>query len=469
MHKLKSLNNNMAMKENHQNELNRREFLKRLGVTSASAALFMGLGPLSAFGREERQKIIVSNDMTYRINRKTGDKVSLLGYGMMRLPQKNGQIDQQLVNEEVKYALEHGVNYFDTSPHYQRDKSESSLGIALKESGFDRKSYYIATKLSNFGQQEWSYEASVNMYRNSLKFLQTDYIDYYLLHGVGGGGMQQLKSRFFDNGVMDFLMEERAAGRIRNLGFSYHGDVEVFEWLLENTEKYGWSFAQIQMNYVDWKHAKDINRRNTNAEYLYGLLEKHDVQGVIMEPLLGGRLANLPEVFAKPLKQMRPDDSPAAWGFRFCGTHPNILVSLSGMTLMEHLVDNVKTHSPLNPCSQKELALLEEVAQKMVTYPLIPCTDCKYCMPCPYGVDIPANFAFYNKCLNEDKLPPADKGASDYKKKLKTFQKGYKKALKPSELASQCMECRECVSKCPQRIQIPNQMTRLTELLERKV
>lgn len=455
------------MKENPKNELNRREFLKRLGLTSASAALMMGLGPITAFGRDD-ERIIISNDMTYRINRKTGDKVSLLGYGMMRLPQKNGRIDQDLVNEEVKYALEHGVTYFDTSPHYMRDQSESSLGTALKASGFDRKSYYIATKLSNFGQNEWSFDSSVNMYRNSLKALQTDYIDYYLLHGVGGGGMEQLRSRFFDNGMMDFLMEERAAGRIRNLGFSYHGDVEVFEWLVENTDKYGWSFAQIQMNYVDWKHAKDLNRRNTNAEYLYGLLEKHDIQGVIMEPLLGGRLATLNDVFANRLKELRPNDSMASWGFRFCGSQPNILTSLSGMTYMEHLVDNVKTHSPLEPCTQKELALLEDIASKMVAYPLIPCTDCKYCMPCPYGVNIPANFAYYNKCINEDSLPPVDTAASDFKKKNKKFIKGFHAAVKDNELATKCMDCKECVPKCPQRIRIPQQMTRLTELLERK-
>ena len=458
----------MAMKENQHNELNRREFLKRLGVTSASAVLMVGLGPFSPFGKDE-ERIVVSNDMTYRVNRKTGDKVSLLGYGMMRLPQKNGRIDQDMVNQEVRYALEHGVNYFDTSPHYQREKSESSLGTALKASGFPRDSYYIATKLSNFGQPEWSYEASVEMYRKSFEYLQTDYIDYYLLHGIGMGGMDQLKSRFIDNGLLDFLMKEREAGRIRNLGFSYHGDVEVFNWLVERTEQYGWSFAQIEMNYVDWHYANQLNKRNTNAEYLYKKLEEYDIQAVIMEPLLGGRLAKLPDVFAKRLKSMRPDDSLAAWAFRFCGTYPNILTSLSGMTYMEHLEDNVRTHSPLDPCSAKELALLEDIASKMVAYPLIPCTDCKYCMPCPYGVNIPANFAYYNKCVNEDTLPPTDTAASGFKKRNKAFLKGYHAALKDSELASQCVECRECLSKCPQRIQIPSQMTRLTALLDRSV
>ncbi len=448
-------------------ELDRREFLKRIGITSASAAVLMGLGPLSSFARE-REKIVVSGDMTYRVNRKTGDKVSLLGYGMMRLPKKDRKIDQEMVNKEVRYALEHGVNYFDTSPHYEREQSESSLGKALKASGFNRKDYFIATKLSNFGGNEWSREASIEMYKKSLEYLQTDYIDYYLLHGVGMGGMDNLRARFIDNGLLDFLMEERKAGRIRNLGFSYHGDVEVFDYLIDNTEKYGWSFAQIEMNYVDWKHAEEINSRNTNAEYLYKKMEEHDVQVVIMEPLLGGRLAKLPKAFADRLKSLRPDDSIASWAFRFCGTYPNVLVSLSGMTYMEHLEDNVKTHSPLDPCTTKELALLEDIASKVSAYPLIPCTDCKYCMPCPYGVNIPGNFAYYNKCVNDDQLPPKDATAKGFKKANAKFLKGYHEAVKDSELATHCVECGECLKKCPQRIRIPQQMTRLTELLDRK-
>ena len=466
MHKLKSLNNNMAMKENHQNELNRREFLKRLGVTSASAALLMGLGPLSAFGREDKQKIIVSNDMTYRINRKTGDKVSLLGYGMMRLPQKNGRIDQDLVNEEVKYALEHGVNYFDTSPHYQGNKSEGALGTALKASGFPRKSFYVATKLSNFGQPEWSQEESMKMYKKSFEELQVDYIDYYLLHGIGGGGMDQFKKRFIDNGMLDFLLKERKKGKIRNLGFSYHGDVAVFDYLLEHHKKYEWDFAQIEMNYVDWKHAHELNSRNTNAEYLYNECEKRGIQTVMMEPLLGGRLAKLPEVYNKMLKERRPDDSIASWAFRFCGTMPNVLTALSGMTYMEHLVDNVKTFSPLDPLSTEELALLDEVAANLVKYPTIPCTQCKYCMPCPYGVNIPGNFTYYNNCVNEGTIPPADENAADYAAKKDAFIKGYKAQVSAEELATKCVACGECLSKCPQRIRIPDRMGKLAQMFD---
>lgn len=449
------------------NSLSRREFIKRIGMGTASAAIMVGMGPLVSIGKDDDQPTLV-NGMTYRVNRKTGDKVSLLGFGMMRLPFKDGDIDQDLVNKEVSHALKHGVNYFDTSPHYVNDKSESSLGIALKASGVSRKDYYIATKLSNFGQREWSREESEKLYRRSFEHLQTDYIDYYLLHSIGQGGMESLNGRFIDNGMLDFLLEERKAGRIRNLGFSYHGDVRVFDYLLANNDKYKWDFVQIEMNYVDWKHADEVNKRNTKAEYLYTQLENHDIQAVIMEPLFGGRLAKLPDVYARQLKQLRPDDSLASWAFRFCGTYPNVLTSLSGMTYMEHLEDNLKTHSPLDPCSKSELALLEDIATNLATYPIIPCTDCKYCMPCPYGVNIPGNFAFYNACVNDGTLPPTDPNANGFKKKNAKFQKAYKKALPESQLASQCVECGECLKKCPQRIPIPTRMGRLTDLLDRK-
>ena len=269
------------MKNDEQQGLSRRDFLKRLGATTASAALMMGLEPLSALAKDDDVKAAVASGMTYRLNRKTGDKVSLLGYGMMRLPQKDGQIDQELVNREVRYALEHGVNYFDTSPHYVGGRSEASLGKALKASTF-----------------------------------------------------------------------------------------------------------------------------------------------------------------------------------------PNVLTSLSGMTLMEHLEDNLATHSPLDPCTSDELALLEEIAKNVAAYPLIPCTDCRYCMPCPYGVNIPGNFAAYNRAVNEGSLPPADHAAPDFAQKSAAFIAAYRGSLTDKQLASACTGCRECLKKCPQRIQIPGQMARLTDLLE---
>ena len=173
-----------------------------------------------------------SQSMTYRTSKTSGRKVSLLGYGMMRLPMKDGKIDQQMVNEEVRFALDHGVNYFDTSPHYSDNLSETSLGVALQASGYPRESYHIATKMSNFDPPEWPREKSIEMYHRSFELLHTDYIDYYLLHAVGiGGGMERFRKRFVDNGMLDFLVKEREAGRIRQLGFSYHDDITVFDWL----------------------------------------------------------------------------------------------------------------------------------------------------------------------------------------------------------------------------------------------
>ena len=447
----------------------RREFLKRLGVTSASAAAIAAFDPLSFFKDDNNvnsSPIENADGMTYRIHRKSKEKVSLLGYGMMRLPRKGRGIDQELVNQQVKYALQHGVNYFDTSPHYVNNQSEKSLGIALKASGFDRKDFFVATKMSNFGEDEWSYEKSVELYQNSFKQLQVDYIDYYLLHGIGMGGMENFQKRFIDNGILKFLLKERKKGRIKKLGFSYHGDVAVFDHLLANHKKYKWDFAQIQMNFVDWKHAKEMNPRNTNSEYLNAECEKRGIQTVMMEPLMGGRLAKLKDVYSKQLRTVRPEDTDAAWAFRFCGSQPNVLTELSGMTTMENLVENVKTFSPLDPCTDEEFALLEEIAANMVTYPNIPCTNCKYCMPCPYGVDIPANFAFYNNSVNEGTLPPANKDAVNYDERKKSFINKYKKDIKAEQLASACVACEECLTKCPQRIKIPDQMAKLTQLLQ---
>ena len=158
--------------------------------------------------------------------------------------------------------------------------------------------------------------------------------------------MENLHQRYLDNGILDFLMEEREAGRIRNLGFSYHGDIEVYDYLPANHDKYKWDFVQIQLNYLDWGHSKEINPRNTNAEYLYDELAKRNIPVVIMEPLLGGRLSNLPDHIVARLKQREPEKSVASWAFRFAGTHPDVLTVLSGMTYKEHLEDNLRTYCP---------------------------------------------------------------------------------------------------------------------------
>ena len=403
-------------KDNH--EMNRRQFLSRLGLGSATAFSLLTINASTLrFKREDGETIQAAAEngaMTYRVQNGTGEKISLLGFGMMRLPR-----EQEKAYELVDYALAHGINYFDTAPIYSGGTNETTTGLAL--SRHPRDKYYVATKMSNQNEGLWSFEKSKEMYENSFRALKVDYIDYYLLHSVGGGGIDNLKARFLDNGLLDFLLEERKARRIRHLGFSYHGDVKVFDWLLDHHDQYHWDFVQIQMNYLDWKHAGGRGRRrgDANAEYLYGRLEKLGIQCVIMEPLRGGGLAKVSDDILQQMTRARKDDTPARWGFRWVGSHPGVLTALSGMNQMEHLKENIETFSPLSPCTTVENELLARIADKMSGLPTIGCTTCAYCMPCKYGVDIPGNFAFYNKAVTEGRLPLPDSSAPDFEEKRK--------------------------------------------------
>ena len=444
-------------------DLSRRDFLRRLGVGAGSAMAFMALEPLNVLAHEsEKDKRPVTNRMTYRVQHGTGEQISLLGFGMMRLPN-----DQEQVNELVDYAIEHGVNYFDTAPMYMGGQSEVLTGNAL--SRHPRDKFFVATKMSNQNRRKWSFDESKAMYENSMERLKVDYIDYYLLHSIGGG-METLRGRFLDNGVLDFLLKEREAGRIKHLGFSYHGDVRDFDWLLDRHDEYHWDFCQIQMNYLDWRHAsiRQGRRHDADAEYLYDKCQKAGVQCVVMEPLRGGALGRVSSDVEQQLKAIRPDDSAARWAFRWVGSHPNILTALSGMNQMEHLMDNVETFSPLDPCTETENALLEKISDEMAGVPTIPCTTCAYCMPCPYGVDIPGNFAYYNEAVKEKILPLPERTASDYASKKQQFTEGYQKALADRKTwAHSCQDCEECLSKCPQQIRIPNQLARIVETLRK--
>jgi len=327
----------------------------------------------------------------------------------------------------------------------------------------------VATKMSNQNQALWSFEKSKEMYENSFRQLRVDYIDYYLLHSIGGGGLNALNGRFIDNGLLDFLVKEREAGRIRHLGFSYHGDVRVFDYLLDHHDKYHWDFVQIQMNYLDWRHAGGGRRRaDADAEYLYNRLEKLGIQCVIMEPIRGGALARVAEDIEQRLRGVRPDDSPARWGFRWVGSHPNVLTVLSGMNQMQHLEENVGTFSPLQPCSDAENELLASIADQMAGFPTIGCTTCAYCMPCPYGVDIPANFAFYNESVTNKLLPLPDRADKEFGQRQDDFIKAYRAAIPAEKRATTCVDCGECLSKCPQSIRIPNQMSRIVELTRKR-
>ena len=436
--------------------MERRQFLK---ISAAAAATVAA----TACGNDKARQAVVAQPageesvMTKRHNPNSGDDVSILGYGCMRWPQKKNaegrdELDQDGINELVDYALAHGVNYFDTAPVYCQGLSEKVTGIAL--SRHPRDSYFIATKLSNFGDP--SYDEAIRMYNHSMSELQTDHIDYYLLHSLNGGG-DGFNRRFVDNGVIDFLLEERKAGRIRNLGFSFHGSHEGFDQLMAMHEKYHWDFVQIQMNYIDWPLG--------GADYLYEELHKRQIPVVIMEPLLGGRLSKVPDNIVARLKGRDPEHSVASWAFRFAGSPEGILTVLSGMTYMEHLQDNVITYSPLHVLTDEDNRFLFETAQLIQKYPLIPCNDCKYCMPCPYGIDIPAVLTYYNKRVTESSLP-MDREDPAYRKLRKSFLDEYDRAVPALRQANHCIGCRTCVEECPQKIDIPRQLQRIDDYVE---
>lgn len=452
--------------------ISRRSFLKLFGAgTVATAATLAGCkqGDKAGDQAAEEYKNQVEppvGKMTYRVNPKTGEKVSLLGYGMMRLPtlpDNNNEYDQEMINKQIDYALEHGLNYIDTSPVYCQGKSERCTGIAL--SRHKRSEYFIATKLSNFNRDYWAADKAKEMYHNSMKELQVDYIDYYLLHAVGGS-MDEFNGRYVDNGMMDYLLKEREEGRIRNLGFSFHGKKTVFDEVIGLHEKYHWDFVQIELNYLDWDFADEISNNNVDASYLYEELHKRGIPAVIMEPLLGGRLANLPQYLVNELKKFDPTKSVASWAFRYAGTPEGVLTVLSGMTYMEHLKDNLLSYCPLVPLTEQGMRSLDtDIAQRIVGLENIPCNDCKYCMPCPYGIDIPAIFVHYNKCKNEGSLPMGI-GDKEYRKHRRQYLISLDRVVPRERQPDHCIGCHQCEPHCPQSIRITRELHKISDMIE---
>ena len=444
--------------------INRRDFLKVAGVTAAATTTASLIGCGSSNESVDALEHLSADMMTYRTFPSLGDKVSLLGYGCMRwptIPNPEGQgmiIDQDAVTELIDYAIAHGVNFFDTAPVYVMGQSERAVGIALKR--HPREKFFISTKMSNFMNPD--FDVSIAMYRNSFEQLQVDYIDYYLLHMLGSVGARGLEGRFLNNGLLDFLLKEREEGRIRHLGWSFHGTTEGFQQALEMHEEVNWDFVLIQMNYSDWENASGMN---INASFLYEELAKRNIPTMIMEPLLGGRLANLPTHIVSRLKEQNPTGSAASWAFRFAGSFDNIFTILSGMTYMEHLQDNIRTYSPLVPLNDEQKSFLYETAELMLQYPIIPCNDCMYCMPCPYGIDIPGILLHYNKCINDGNLPSSSND-ENYRRARRAFLVSYDRTVERIRQADHCIGCKQCNETCPQRIDIPTQLRRLNSFVE---
>ena len=390
-----------------------------------------------------------------------GESISLLGMGCMRFPRKGtgrrAPLDQEIINQMIDYALEHGINYFDTAPAY--GDSERATGEAL--SRHNRKDYLIATKMSNFSNAELG--ACKEMFANSLKNLRTNYVDYFLLHSIGS--VEDFKKRFVDNDLLPYLQELRKNGTIRHLGFSFHGSNAALKELLEMP--YNWEFVQIQMNYVDWKNMPlEDSDEPCDSETLYKMLEEKNIPVVIMEPIRGGALANVSTGLKDKLAERFPQLSPAGVALTFASSYPAVMCTLSGMSNMQQLMENVYTFSHFKPFGAEDNEYLMEMARLYNGNPHIPCTACRYCMPCPRGVDIPGVFAVYNGSSDALMLPdPTRKREKGYKEKKKQFLARYATLAKDTD-ASACVMCNACLPKCPQRIRIPEQMRMIHKLVK---
>ena len=391
--------------------------------------------------------------MTTRTYQRNGSMVSLLGFGCMRLPRlypDKQDIDYDKAQEMIDYAYSHGVNYYDTAYVYHEGKSEVFIGEALKK--YPRESFYLADKMPGWAIQNGA-DGAKKIFEEQLSRCQVNYFDFYLLHSLGD--RKNYETTYAESGVLTYLDGEKAAGRIRNLGFSFHGSVDFFAYLMEQRK---WDFAQIQLNYLDWE--------GQNAKKLYELAEQYGVQLIIMEPVRGGSLVSLCDESIEILKKAKPDKSAASWAIRFAATPADVLCVLSGMTTMEHVTDNVATIENFIPLEDDEYAVLSEAVAAYLNKGTISCTGCRYCMECPSGVDIPGIFAVYNKCAASGNLPVSlRQNDSAYQKKLRAFQEAFE-SIPASARPDQCISCGKCVEHCPQSIKIPERMKEIAGRLK---
>lgn len=462
-------------KQKNDKGMSRRKMLKWLGAgTAAAAAGAYGWRRAVSGGKDGYStagvmpEVIPTDRMTYRTDPHTGRKVSLLGYGLMRLPVKEGanpnsdEVDQDMVNKLVDYAMAHGINYFDTAHPYHKGMSQIAIGKALKK--YPRDSFFLATKMPTPLMP--TLEQAKEIFEKQLKDCQVEYFDYYLLHTLQTLDVYQ--EIYEKRGILAYLQEQKRRGRIRSLGFSFHGTRPLMNHLLDCGVK--WDFVQIQCNYHDWERGSELpawaqQEERVPAQWLYERLTERGIPITVMEPLLGGRLVRLNHRAISILKQAAPERSTASWALRFVGSLPNILCVLSGMTYMENLQDNICTFSPFQPLSDGEREVLDEALDAFLSNRTVPCTGCQYCTPCPYGVDIPAVFAHYNKCVNEERMPK-DKMDKDYVRERRNFLIGYDRSVPELQQANRCIQCGQCLRKCPQSINIPKEMGKIDRLVE---
>ncbi len=369
-----------------------------------------------------------------------GLKLSALGMGCMRLPLVDGddaKIDEQATRDMVAYAMEKGVNYYDTAWGYHGGTSETVMGEVLKD--YPRESFYLATKFPGYDLANM--DKVVEIFNKQLEKLQVEYFDFYLIHNVCEKNIDDYLDE--SHGIMAYLLEQKAAGRIRHLGFSAHGDIPVMRRFLE---KYGehMEFCQIQLNWLDWEFQ--------NAKGKIELLNEYHLPVWVMEPVRGGKLATLDEEHEQRLRALRPEASMAEWAFRFLQTLPEVCVTLSGMSNFDQLKENIATFEEDKPLGNEEMGALLGVASDMLGKQTVPCTACHYCTPhCPQGLDIPRLLELYNQYLL------TGKGDFIAPMVLSTFPE--------DKQPGACIGCGSCAAVCPQGIDIPGALADFAEKL----
>ncbi|MDO4296684.1 MAG: aldo/keto reductase [bacterium] len=361
-------------------------------------------------------------------------ETSLLGFGCMRFPlTAEGKIDEAEAEKMLDLAIASGVNYIDTAYPYHNGDSEPFVGRVLDK--YDRSSYYLATKLPVWKVE--TTEDAKQIFEEQLERLHKEYVDFYLLHALNKERWETVKRLK----LLPYLEEMKREGKIRYIGFSFHDEYEVFEEILN---AYDWDFCQIQFNYMDTEEQAGLKG--------YELAQKKGIPMVIMEPVKGGMLAALPDEIAANLKAVRPNDSIPAWALRFVGTYPNVKVILSGMSDMQQVKDNLKTFMNFEPLNEQEKVLIAETAEALRARVQNGCTACRYCMPCPAGVDIPRNFRIWNEY-------------HVYQNKERA-RKSYFQDFEESAWAKNCVRCGKCETVCPQHLSIRKDLARVTADME---
>lgn len=366
-------------------------------------------------------------------------KISALGMGAMRLPVIDGddsRIDVELSEKMVAYAMEHGINYYDTAWGYHNGNSETVMGNALKK--YPRESYYLTTKFPGYDLANM--DKVEEIFEKQLEKCQVDYFDFYLFHNVCEMNIDAYLDPKY--GIYDYLMEQKKNGRIRHLGFSAHGNYDVIKRFLEAYGK-DMEFCQLQLNYLDWTFQ--------NGREKVELLKEYNLPVWVMEPLRGGRLASLSEENAAKLQALRPDEKVPAWAFRFLQTIPEVKVVLSGMSDMEQMKENIRTFEEDRPLNEEEMKTILSIADGMLDKKILPCTACHYCVShCPKGLDIPSLLNLYNEHSFTGGGFIAPMALSSYADDKKP---------------DSCIGCRSCEAVCPQQIKISEAMADFAERL----